>query len=249
MKLSPKDLQALSDTAITAAKEAGAMIQKYAGTDFQVHGKGAGSTPSSQIVTEVDFKSQEIILKHISPTLDKFDLGLLTEELEDDGSRLEKEFFWCIDPLDGTLPFVENRPGYAVSIALVSNSGEAIIGVVYDPITRTLYHAIKDQGALKNNQAWGWECNPCEEPKLIIEGGGVMNCIWAIEQAPAFYLKQPKPEDGCGCLWDYAATACIYHELGAQATDSFGEPLNFNATETVFFNRVGVLFKSSCCAD
>jgi 3'(2'), 5'-bisphosphate nucleotidase/myo-inositol-1(or 4)-monophosphatase len=52
--------------------------------------------------------------------------------------------------LDGTLPFVEGNSGYAVSIALVERSGVPLIGVVYDPASGTLVHAIKGQGAYKN---------------------------------------------------------------------------------------------------
>ena len=40
-----------------------------------------------------------------------------------------------------------------MSIALVSRDGIPVIGVVYDPVTQTLYHAIKDQGAWRNDLA------------------------------------------------------------------------------------------------
>ena len=56
--------------------------------------------------------------------------------------------------MDGTLAFTEQKPGYAVSIALVSKSGEPNIGVVFDPLTNTLYYAIKGLGAYKNEKKW-----------------------------------------------------------------------------------------------
>ena len=52
--------------------------------------------------------------------------------------RLELNYFWCIDPLDGTLPFIEGKVGYAVSIGLVSRDGTPLIGVVCDPYHQTL---------------------------------------------------------------------------------------------------------------
>ena len=61
-----------------------------------------------------------------------------------------KPYYWCVDPLDGTLPFVEGSPGYAVSIALVDQSGVPLIGVVYDPVDATLMHAIKGEGACRD---------------------------------------------------------------------------------------------------
>jgi fructose-1,6-bisphosphatase/inositol monophosphatase family enzyme len=63
--------------------------------------------------------AQAAVLEVLAPTFKAYDLGLLTEELADDGSRFEKDYFWSIDPLDGTLPFTQGKPGYAVSIALV----------------------------------------------------------------------------------------------------------------------------------
>ena len=57
---------------------------------------------------------------------ERYDLALLTEELEDDGSRHVKDYFWCIDPIDGTLPFTQKKPGYGVSIALVARDGASV---------------------------------------------------------------------------------------------------------------------------
>jgi fructose-1,6-bisphosphatase/inositol monophosphatase family enzyme len=83
-----------------------------------------------------------------------YDLALLTEELIDDGSRFEKDYFWCIDPLDGTLPFTQGKSGYAVSIALVRRDGCPMIGVVYDPVQKRLYRAVSGQGLTSNGQPW-----------------------------------------------------------------------------------------------
>ena len=111
-----------------------------------------GTSLASQVVTEVDLRSQEIILDNILYLTEKYDLGLLTEELVDDNSRFEKDYFWCIDPLDGTLPFIEKQSGFSVSIALVSQYGEAVIGVVCDPLNKNIYHAVKGVGAFKNGE-------------------------------------------------------------------------------------------------
>lgn len=154
MKLNSKDLETLCQTAITAAKQAGKLISSYSNKTVTVQNKKAADSLASQVVTEVDIKAQNRILKTLSPTLQKYDLALLTEESVDDKSRFEKDYFWCIDPMDGTLAFTEKTPGYAVSIALVSKSGESQIGVVFDPVTETLYHAVKGAGAYKNNMPW-----------------------------------------------------------------------------------------------
>jgi fructose-1,6-bisphosphatase/inositol monophosphatase family enzyme len=95
-----------------------------------------------------------MILNHLHCSCDQYDLALLTEESEDDRSRFEKEFFWCIDPLDGTLPFTRGEPGYSVSIALVDRGGAPQIGVVYDPVREVLWQATRGKGVLRNGQSW-----------------------------------------------------------------------------------------------
>jgi 3'(2'), 5'-bisphosphate nucleotidase/myo-inositol-1(or 4)-monophosphatase len=152
MLLSANDLFLLSQCAISAACQAGHIIAKYSQQDVPVSTKEGGFSLAAQVVTEVDHLSQEIILKVLRPISNRYNLAILSEESPDDGERLQKVAFWCIDPLDGTLPFIESVPGYSVSIALVSQAGEPIIGVVYDPLTQTLYHAIKNQGIWKDNQ-------------------------------------------------------------------------------------------------
>ncbi|MBT4757388.1 MAG: inositol monophosphatase [Opitutae bacterium] len=278
MRLSAEDLIQLVGCAATAAMEAGILIAQYDGREVLLQHKAGGESLASQVVTEVDELSQAIILKHLLPTCAVYDLALLTEEQPDDGSRLEKDAFWCIDPLDGTLPFTESIPGYAVSIALVARDGTPLIGVVYDPSTGTQYQAVQGQGALRNGEPWtlppSSEAAPLSfisDRSIVIHpqfggalaqlqvlaselgqvglettltGGAVMNALWVLEQAPACYFKFPKPQAGGGSLWDYAATACIYAELGAWCSDVAGQRLDLNRADSTFMNHRGVLFAS-----
>lgn len=148
------NLNQLSDIAIQAALSAGKLIQQYMHVEIEVEIKEAGKSYAAQVVTAVDRASETAILDHLLPTCQAFDLALLSEEREDDGSRFEKDFFWCIDPMDGTLPFIRKRPGFSVSIALVAKDGTPYLGIVFDPSTDNLYHAIKGKGAFKNGQKW-----------------------------------------------------------------------------------------------
>lgn len=158
MKLCSQDLITLSKLAEQAAQKAGEFIncelsklQKNHAV-IEVTTKTAGENLASQVVTQVDRAAQEIILEVLTPSIQKYDLGLLTEENLDNHSRFEKDYFWCIDPLDGTLPFIEQTTGYAISIALVSKSGTAVIGVVFDPTRENLYTAVHQLGVTKNNK-------------------------------------------------------------------------------------------------
>lgn len=268
------DLLPLNKIAIKAALAAGKIIQQHRNEEVSVALKQGVTSHAAQVVTVVDRACESAILTHLLPTCDQFDLALLSEETKDDGSRFKKDFFWCIDPMDGTLPFINKQPGFSVSIALVAKDGTPYIGVVFDPSTNTLYHAIKGNGAYKNNSPW--EIKPGNQhlsyvtdrllkdtPQLTkIEGllqeqvkrlnlngvkeiagaGSVLNAIYVLENGPACMLKLPKKESGGGSLWDFAATACIFQELGLPATNFAGGRLDLNRKESTFMNHQGVFY-------
>lgn len=278
-KLNSEQLKNLARVASQAAKTAGELIKNEYNKQHTILTKVGGNTLASQVVTEVDLQSQEIILAKLEPTCSLHDLGLLTEEKADDKSRLTKNHFWSIDPLDGTLPFVEGKAGFSVAIALVSRAGKSVIGVVYDPITDILYQAIEGQGCLRNGVPWTTEkptphsnflftsnrsfgSLPTYQPlKLNIEnlasslgfkslierqvGGAVMNAIWLLEEAPGCYVALAKTENGGGSIWDYAATVCIFNELGIPPLNCQGSAIFLNDPDTTFMNKQGVFYASS----
>jgi len=151
MKLDDRQTEHLLELATTAARRAAAHIRAESGRPRRVLSKEGGSSHASQVVTEVDFESQRLILDTLGASIAEFDLGLLTEESADDSSRHASDYFWCIDPLDGTLPFIEGVSGYSVSIALVSRTGVPQIGVILDPVEDSLVHAIRGGGAFRDD--------------------------------------------------------------------------------------------------
>jgi len=166
MTLSPDEGSALCERAIEAAQAGADVIRSYRDRDVVVSVKEGGSTLASQVVTEVDRRCEAAIVEALlsGPAILNEPQALLTEETEDDGQRLVRNCFWCIDPMDGTLAFTENIPGYCVSIALVDRSGVPLIGVVLDPVTDRLYHAVRGGGAFRDEERWEW---PPEQPSLV----------------------------------------------------------------------------------
>ena len=275
MKLSGTELTELADLAIDAATAAGEMIARS--RPKEIEHKSSGGSLASQVVTEVDRRSEAIILETLNPTLKRFELGLLTEEQPDDGGRFSADYFWCIDPIDGTLPFIEGTPGYAVSIALVRRDGTPTIGVVYDPVGETVIHAIAGQGSIPKRTTYGTSslstgrysrCSPIrafspvrsrDQITTALEeiardmgltglhvdasAGAVMNACKVLANPLACYVKLPK-QNGGGSLWDYAATACIFSEAGAVATDIYGQCFALNRGESTLMCHRGILFAS-----
>ncbi len=89
--------------------------------------KGDGSP-----VTALDRQLDEHLKTELSRLMPE--AGWLSEETADDRSRLEREWVWVVDPLDGTRDFVKGRPECAVSIGLVRD-GRPVAGAVVNPVT------------------------------------------------------------------------------------------------------------------
>ncbi len=76
------------------------------------------------------------------------DVGYITEE--NIASYSGEDFYWIVDPLDGTTNFMHDKSPYAVSIALGSIAEGMLVGVVYDVCRDECFYAWKNGGAYLN---------------------------------------------------------------------------------------------------
>jgi 3'(2'),5'-bisphosphate nucleotidase len=137
--LTAADLQHELDVAVRLARHAGETIMGYYQTGLRVDEK-----PGGEPVTVADRAADDLIVRGLRAA---FPLdGMLTEESDDDLSRLEKERVWIVDPLDGTTEFINGTGEFAVQIALTVQA-QPVLGVVYHPTGERLYHAVRDGGA------------------------------------------------------------------------------------------------------
>ena len=114
-------------------------VMEYYKNGFDVEIKSDNSP-----VTDADKQSDLIIksfLKEKFPTY-----AFLTEESNDDKSRLNEKYVFIIDPLDGTKDFVAKDDMFAINIALVEEH-TPVVGVVGIPAQNKIYFAIKDYGS------------------------------------------------------------------------------------------------------
>ena len=128
---------------LNAAIEAGIAaiegILKIYHTDFDVEIKDDNS-PVTLADKNADKVIREILHKRFP------DYAFLTEETDDDKSRLDNDFVWIVDPVDGTKDFVAKDGGFTTNIALAYKH-EAVVGVVVVPLTGEVYYAAKGLGA------------------------------------------------------------------------------------------------------
>jgi len=122
------------------------ILEIYQNEDFQTEIKDDNSP-----VTQADLKANEIICKMLMDNFEEY--GLLSEELIDNQERLNKEYVWVVDPIDGTKDFIAKTDEFTVNIGLIYNH-EVVLGVIGVPAKNEIYYAIKNQGTflLKDNQ-------------------------------------------------------------------------------------------------
>ena len=129
-------------TAIVSAVKAGnAILEVYESTDMGVE-KKADNSP----LTLADRRAHTIIKADISG----FGIPVLSEEGRDIPFAERKQWarMWIVDPLDGTKEFIKRNGEFTVNIALVEG-GAPTMGVIYVPVTDTLYFADRERGAFK----------------------------------------------------------------------------------------------------
>jgi len=136
-----REIVGFLSTAWEAANAAGEIIRASWQQPKLIDYKGA-----IDVVTSVDKECERTIVEVIRRNYPDHSI-LAEEETELEGAQ--REYRWIVDPLDGTTNFAHGYPQFCVSIAL-EYGGQVIIGLVYDPLRRECFRAIKDQGATLN---------------------------------------------------------------------------------------------------
>jgi myo-inositol-1(or 4)-monophosphatase len=143
------DLLAVRSIASDIAQAAGAVLmEKFDQPHQQTIKKNV-----TDIVTEGDKASEAVVLAALTRHFP--DHHIISEE--DGGTGIgrpadEAEYFWYIDPLDGTSNYASNLPFFSVSVALADKAMHPLVGVVYDPFSHELYSASLGGGATLNGK-------------------------------------------------------------------------------------------------
>ncbi|WP_121666115.1 3'(2'),5'-bisphosphate nucleotidase CysQ [Mesonia aquimarina] len=149
------DLNQFLPLIIDASRDAGIKIMEvYNSESFDVEQKQDDSP-----LTRADKLANQAITKRLQET----DFPILSEE----GAKIpyeerkDWEYFWMVDPLDGTKEFIKQNGEFTVNIALI-HKNEPILGVVYAPALDKIYFGGKGLGAYRSENM-----DPQDQLKLI----------------------------------------------------------------------------------
>ncbi|MCH4533899.1 inositol monophosphatase family protein [Staphylococcus haemolyticus] len=227
--------------------EAGNKVRKMMKKDLSIETK---SNPND-LVTNVDKATENYIYDAI---LRSYPNHRVIGE-EGHGHHMEdvNGVVWVVDPIDGTLNFVHQQKGFAISIGIYRD-GKPYAGLVYDVMKDVLYHAKVGEGAFENNHELktidntqlnqsliGINPNWVTKPKMGPIFSGIVNQARscrafgsaALEiisvakgQLAAYITPRLQP-------WDFAGGLIILNEVGGIGSNLMGEPLTIESANSI----------------
>ena len=130
--------------------------------NLQVSTKGPGD-----FVSSADKRTEKILIDELQKAHP--DYGIITEEKGGiNESNIKNR--WIIDPIDGTMNFLNGIPQFAISIGYEEN-GEIKCGVIFNPIMNEMFSAEKGSGAFLNNQRIRVSNKKKIKDSLLVTGG------------------------------------------------------------------------------
>lgn len=236
---------------IDCAKQAGEVLLShfYSGLEHNITVK-SDQTP----VTKADVAANAVIvdwLSKLNPSI-----PVLSEEnsIEDFSMRQQWEYYWLVDPLDGTRGFIRRDPQFCVNIALIEKH-QPILGVIYSPVEKFAAYAIKNQGAFwqQNQEIKKIHTSAMNPNHLHLLTGRYDQHAKFKENFRAHFKELSITEmnsaikfgliaKGVGDIyvrfgktseWDTASGQCIVEEAGGLVVDFEGRPLQYNTKSSL----------------
>jgi len=238
----------LKDIKKIALKAGDIIIQIY-NQDFKIEYKDDKSP-----LTEADLKANEIICSSLAKLYPN--IPIISEENKQTEYEIRKnwEYYWCIDPIDGTKEFIKKNDEFTVNIALI-HKDTPVLGVVYAPALDEMYSAKKGEGAYKNSKKLPLHVNDNPKEKLrvvaskshlseetqefidnletkrieqVSKGSSLKLCMVATGEADIYPRLAPTKE------WDTAAADAIVREAGKMT-------YQFESNTAVVYNKEELL--------
>jgi myo-inositol-1(or 4)-monophosphatase len=236
-----------------AAEAGGAVIGKAFPEGIAFRSKAV-----SDLVTDADLESEQTIARVIRDAFPHHAV-LAEETLKDDVSA---EDLWIVDPLDGTTNFAHGIPHFAVSIAYY-HQGQAVCGVIYNPITQDWYTAVRGEGAFANGKRV--MVSPADALNQVLIGVGFYYDRGKVMEATLMAIRDLFRQQihgvrrfGTASLdlaavgtgryaaffeyqlspWDFAAGRLFVEEAGGRVTTCTGDELPLKKTSVLASNTI-----------
>jgi myo-inositol-1(or 4)-monophosphatase len=160
MRLSSPQINLITRACMKASRS---LIRDFGELEnLQVSSKGPGD-----FVSSADKRTEKTIIEELQKAHPEY--GIITEETGIiNKSNIKNR--WIIDPIDGTMNFLNGIPQFAISIAYEENN-EIICGVIFNPITNEMFCAEKGNGAYLNNSRIRVSNKKKLKDALLVTGG------------------------------------------------------------------------------
>ena len=241
----PTDLNLLQtdhELLVSASREAGAIALNYFNGSVESWEKKPDD-PVSEADLEIDRLLKDRLLGA------RPDYGWLSEETEDDSSRLQRQRTWVVDPIDGTRGFLAGKAEFAVCAALIEE-GIPIAAVVFNPATDEFFDATAGGGARLNGSTIQVGSRSSLKDTRLLSTEKIYRKLgeWSPEGktvkqtyfnsvAYRIALVAANKYDAAISIhylndWDLAAADLIVREAGGLATDHAGNKYRYNGQTT-----------------
>lgn len=246
-----KELESMKKAALDAEKK----IKEVYATAFAVEIKSDNSP-----VTAADKGADQLIRAELHTRFPNY--AFLTEESQDDKTRLTNDYVFIVDPVDGTKEFVARNGQFCTNIALAYRH-EVVAGVINIPMQNVMFFAIKGQGAFKQEKGHspvrihvdekrdhltclrsGSFFNDKEKAliekhqdkitQVLVVGAALKFCAIAEGKAEISFRESAGTKE-----WDIAAGTIILKEAGGFIQKHDGSEYAFNRDDV--YNREGYI--------
>lgn len=230
---------ALAEELGVALREAGQIAMKYFRGSIRSWTKGHDSP-----VSEADIAVDEFLRARLS----RDGFGWLSEESQDDRTRLSAERLFIVDPIDGTRSYLAGRADWSV-VAAVVEKGRPIAAAVYVPVDDDLYLAASGQGATRNGSRIETTAGSALAGARVAGPKKVLERLTTIDpeaihepKIHSLALRMTRVAEGRIDVafasinaydWDLAAADLLVHEAGGAMTNFAGEALVYNLHDPV----------------
>lgn len=211
--------------------------------ELRTQGLDVQKKTDNSLVSNADLAISDYIYQRITELELNFPIICEEQPIREVGGN---EYFWLIDPIDGTRSFVKGKDSYTVNIALIRNK-KPLLGLIMQPSTGMLYFTDAENNLIieKNGQQIPQDRPSRKEPVAIVSSNSYnsktqeyvdlhnISEVIAIPSSIKFCLVAEGagdvfPKFGTTMEWDIAAGHALVNAAGGRVTDMYGKEIIYD---------------------